>query len=291
MSAELDALLAVMVRLRAPDGCPWDREQTLASLAPYTLEEAYEVVDAIESGDLGALRDELGDLLLQVVFQAQIAAEAGAFDFAAVAAGIRTKLLRRHPHLFAHAGDANDATEATEATNATDAADAGTGAAWTAAQQTVAWESIKAAERRAAAAPSEGRLSQLDGIARSLPALLRADKLSKRAARIGFDFHRAGEAADKVAEELAEVREAAGSNPESAPSPEVCEEVGDLLFAAVNLARKLGVDPEAALRAANGKFERRFRGMEALAAARGETLEGLDLVAQERLWQEMKRRE
>jgi MazG family protein len=270
MSAELDALLAVMARLRAADGCPWDREQTLASLARYTLEEAYEVVDAIESGDLESLRDELGDLLLQVVFQAQIAAEAGAFDFAAVATGIRAKLLRRHPHLFA---------------------DAGNGAALTAAEQTVAWEGIKAAERRAAAADSGVAPSHLDGIARSLPALLRAEKLSKRAARIGFDFQRADEAALKVAEELAEVREAARGKPEGAPSPEVCEEVGDLLFAAVNLARKLGVDPEAALRAAGRKFERRFRGMEALATARGGALEGLDLVAQERLWQEMKRRE
>jgi MazG family protein len=275
MSAELDALLAVMARLRAPDGCPWDREQTYASLAPYTLEEAYEVVDAIESGDLDDLRDELGDLLLQVVFQAQIAAEAGAFDFAAVAKAIHAKLLRRHPHLFPD-------TASGEA-----AADAG----WTAAEQTVAWERIKAAERRATAARSDTVASQLDGVARSLPALMRADKLSKRAARVGFDFDRADEAADKVAEELAEVREAAAANAQAAPSPEVCEEVGDLLFAAVNLARKLGVDPEAALRAANGKFERRFRGMEALAAARGHSLEGLDLLAQERLWQEMKRRE
>jgi ATP diphosphatase len=278
MSTELDALLAVMARLRAPDGCPWDREQTLASLAPYTLEEAYEVVDAIESDDLAHLQDELGDLLLQVVFQSQIAAEAGAFDFAAVAAGIRAKLLRRHPHLFA------DAT-------ATATPGIAAGAVSSAAEQTVAWEAIKAAERRAATAHTDVAPSQMDGIARALPALLRADKLSKRAARVGFDFERADEAADKVAEELAEVREAALANAGTAPSPEVCEEVGDLLFAAVNLARKLGVDPEAALRAANAKFERRFRGMEVLAAAQGGALDGLDLIAQERLWQEMKRRE
>jgi ATP diphosphatase len=267
-----------MARLRAPDGCPWDREQTLASLAPYTLEEAYEVVDAIESDDLAHLQDELGDLLLQVVFQSQIAAEAGAFDFAAVAAGIRAKLLRRHPHLFA------DAT-------ATATPGIAAGAVSSAAEQTVAWEAIKAAERRAATAHTDVAPSQMDGIARALPALLRADKLSKRAARVGFDFERADEAADKVAEELAEVREAALANAGTAPSPEVCEEVGDLLFAAVNLARKLGVDPEAALRAANAKFERRFRGMEVLAAAQGGALDGLDLIAQERLWQEMKRRE
>jgi MazG family protein len=276
MSTELDALLAVMARLRAPDGCPWDREQTLATLAPYTLEEAYEVVDAIESGNLEHLRDELGDLLLQVVFQAQIAAEAGAFDFAAVAAGIRTKLLRRHPHLFAGATPSPGSPD---------------GAALTAAEQTVAWENIKAAERRAAAAAAPGVPSQLDGVARALPALMRAAKLSKRATLVGFDFDLASDAADKVAEELAEVREAARANPQAPPSPEVCEEVGDLLFAAVALARKLGVDPEAALRAANAKFERRFRGMEALAAAQGVALEGLNLVEQERLWQEMKRRE
>jgi ATP diphosphatase len=284
MSTELDALLAVMARLRAPDGCPWDREQTLASLAPYTLEEAYEVVDAIESGDLAHLQDELGDLLLQVVFQSQIAAEAGAFDFAAVAAGIRAKLLRRHPHLFA------DATVTAPAT-APATPGIAAGAVTSAAEQTVAWEAIKAAERRAAGAHTDQAPSQLDGIARALPALLRADKLSKRAARVGFDFKRADEAADKVAEELAEVREAALANAGTAPSPQVCEEVGDLLFAAVNLARKLGVDPEAALRAANAKFERRFRGMEVLAAAQGGALDGLDLIAQERLWQEMKRRE
>jgi MazG family protein len=277
MSSELEKLLAVMARLRAPDGCPWDREQTFASLASYTLEEAYEVVDAIEGGDPRQLRDELGDLLLQVVFQAQIAAEAGMFDFEAVAAGIRTKLERRHPHLFPGATPAAEDTVA--------------GSVATAAEQTLAWERIKAAERRAAA--QAGPLSHLDGIARSLPALTRAEKLSKRAARIGFDFEVAGQAADKVAEELAEVREAADANADGrqTPSAAVREEVGDLLFAAVNLARKLGVDPETALRAANGKFERRFRGMEGLAAARGEALENLDLAAQERLWQEMKRRE
>jgi MazG family protein len=276
MSTQLDALLTVMARLRADDGCPWDRKQTFASLAPYTLEEAYEVVDAIESGDLGALRDELGDLLLQVVFHAQIAAEAGAFDFDAVADGIRAKLLRRHPHLFA------DATAAGSSPGQADL---------TAEQQTASWEAIKADERRAAATAGGVALSHMDGVARTLPALLRADKLSKRAARVGFDFDFADQAADKVAEELAEVREAAHANPREAPSPEVFEEVGDLLFAAVNLARKLGVDPEAALRAANGKFERRFRGMEALAAGRGGALDGLNLVEQERLWQEMKRRE
>lgn len=271
MSRDLDELLRVMARLRAPDGCPWDREQTPLSLAPYVLEEAYEVVAAIECGEPEALCDELGDLLLQVVFHAQIAAEHGSFDFEAVAARIRAKLIRRHPHLFA-----------------TDGAGPAVGSV---AEQTVAWENIKAEERRAARA-SQGALaaiSQLDEIPPSLPALLRANKLAKRAARVGFDFDDATQAADKVAEELAEVREAAAANTATDPSPQVREEVGDLLFAAVNLARKLGVDPESALRAANGKFERRFRGMERLAGERGLAFDALELPAQEELWQEMKR--
>jgi ATP diphosphatase len=273
MSRELDELLAVMARLRAADGCPWDREQTTRSLAPFVLEEAYEVVAAIEAGEPAPLCDELGDLLLQVVFHAQIAAEQNAFDFAAVADGIRKKLIRRHPHLFAP--------------------DSGATAMRTAAEQTISWENIKAEERRAARESRAGGdiASQLDNIPPNLPALLRADKLSKRAARVGFDFEHAAQAADKVAEELQEVREAAAANASAAPSPEVCAEVGDLLFAAVNLARKLNVDPESALRAANAKFERRFRGMERLASARGVVFGDLDLAAQERLWQEMKRGE
>lgn len=270
MSEAMDALIAVMARLRAPDGCPWDREQTSASLARYTLEEAYEVVDAIERADLLHLRDELGDLLFQVVFHSRIAEEAGAFDFDAVAAAIEAKLVRRHPDLFVPTAGAVRITSA--------------------AERLVNWENIKADERRVAGVTkqSAGPLSQLDDIPQALPALLRADKLSKRAARVGFDFDFAAQAADKVAEELDEVRVAAAQNPGEAPSAEVFEEVGDLLFAAVNLARKLGVDAEAALRGANGKFERRFRGMERLAAARGIEFEALGLVEQERLWQEMK---
>jgi MazG family protein len=270
MSEAMDALLAVMARLRAPDGCPWDREQTAASLARYTLEEAYEVLDAIERGDPAHLRDELGDLLFQVVFHARIAEEAGAFDFNAVATAIGAKLVRRHPDLFTPT--------------------AGAARIENAAERLVDWENIKAAERRAAK-PKAAAHSQLDDVPQSLPAMMRADKLSKRAARVGFDFDFAAQAADKVAEELDEVRVAATHSPAAAPSPEVCEEVGDLLFAAVNLARKLGVDAEAALRAANAKFERRFRGMEQLAAARGLEFEALGLVDQERLWQEMKRAE
>ncbi len=187
MSGRLSELLSIMARLRAAGGCPWDREQSFASIAPYTIEEAYEVADAAERGDMRHLKDELGDLLFQVVFHAQMASESGEFDFEAVAGTICDKLLRRHPHVF------------------------GAGAPLTPAAQSVIWEDIKAQERGAAA---RGRAdgspsSHLDGVPQALPALLRAFKLSKRAARVGFDFEHAGQTADKVAEELAEVREAA----------------------------------------------------------------------------------
>jgi nucleoside triphosphate diphosphatase len=274
MSASVATLLKIMERLRSADGCPWDREQTFASIAPYTIEEAYEVADAIDRSDLKQLKDELGDLLFQVVFHAQMARERDEFDFEAVAAAICDKLVRRHPHVFGGAG------------------------ALTAAEQSVAWENIKARE-----SPRDGAL---DGVPRAMPALMRAFKLSKRAARVGFDFEHHGQTADKVAEELAEVREAAAgldsaAAPDSASagpgtagaaaSAEIFEEIGDLLFAAANLARKLDVDAEAALRQANDKFERRFRAMEALAASRDERFAGLNLAAQERLWSEVKRAE
>ncbi len=274
MSSRIQELLAIMERLRAPDGCPWDRQQTFASIAPYTIEEAYEVADAIEREDLGHLKDELGDLLFQVVFHAQIARERGAFDFEGAAAAICDKLRRRHPHVFDGQGRLS------------------------AAEQSVVWENIKAAERGGGAAASA-----LDGVPRALPALMRAHKLSKRAARVGFDFEHASQTADKVAEELAEVREAAaahesaaaiggdGASPPAGPSQEIFEEVGDLLFAAANLARKLDVDAEAALRAANTKFERRFRAMEARARERGEIFSSLSLAAQEALWLDVKRAE
>jgi ATP diphosphatase len=264
-------LLSIMARLRGADGCPWDKEQSFASIAPYTIEEAYEVADAAERGEVQHLRDELGDLLFQVVFYAQIASETDAFDFEAVAATICDKLTRRHPHVF------------------------GATHSLTAAQQSVVWEDIKAHERGATAASRAAGpgASHLDGVPRALPALMRAFKLSKRAARVGFDFEHAGQTADKVAEELKEVRDAARNalaQPAGA-SREIFEEIGDLLFAAANLARKLDVDAEAALRSANDKFERRFRGMELLAAQRGEVFADLDLGAQERLWQEVKRGE
>jgi ATP diphosphatase len=275
--SRLRELLTIMERLRAADGCPWDKEQTFASIAPYTIEEAYEVADAIERGDMCHLRDELGDLLFQVVFHAQIASEANEFDFEAVAGAICDKLLRRHPHVF------------------------GTSGPLTQAEQSIAWEEIKAAERDALN-DERGRVngahSHLDAVPQALPALMRAFKLSKRAARVGFDFEHASQTADKVAEELAEVRDAAAqgalankSHAGTGASPEIFEEIGDLLFAAANLARKLDVDAEAALRSANAKFERRFRGMESLAAQRGEIFAELNLDAQERLWQEVKRDE
>lgn len=277
MSASLAALLQIMERLRSAEGCPWDREQTFASIAPYTIEEAYEVAEAIDRSDLKQLKDELGDLLFQVVFHAQMARERGEFDFEAVAAAICDKLVRRHPQVFGDAGRL------------------------TAAEQSAAWENIKAGE--------SPRDSALDGVPRAMPALMRAFKLSKRAARVGFDFEHHGQTADKVAEELAEVREAAAAleaaaareaTPATAsgaarksgtPSAEIFEEIGDLLFAAANLARKLDVDAEAALRSANDKFERRFRAMEALAAARNESFASLNLTAQESLWSEVKRAE
>jgi nucleoside triphosphate diphosphatase len=302
--AALDALLAIMERLRGVDGCPWDREQTFASIAPYTIEEAYEVADAIERGDMPHLKDELGDLLFQVVFHARMAEEAGHFDFDAVAAAIGEKLVRRHPHIFASAA-------------------LPAGEVLTSARQLTVWEDIKAAERAAKSVAEAGAVNgagagagvglapgiapgiagALDGVPTTLPALMRAHKLSKRAARVGFDFEHASETADKVAEELAEVREAAANviagsaagvatgGAAAADAAAVFEEVGDLLFAAANLARKLDVDAEAALRAANLKFERRFRAMERLATERGERFESLPLAQQEALWQAVKRGE
>jgi ATP diphosphatase len=260
----LAELLEIMARLRAPGGCPWDRDQTFTSIAPFTIEEAYEVADAIDRADMAGLKDELGDLLFQVVFHSQIASEARQFDFEAVAGAICDKLRRRHPHVF------------------------GERVHLSSAEQSRAWEEIKAQERAAPGA------SALHGVPNALPALLRADKLSKRAARVGFDFEQSGQCADKVAEELAEVRFAAAeaeNGAAGASSAEIFEEIGDLLFAAANLARKLDVDPEAALRAANVKFERRFRAMESLALTRGEVFATLSLAEQEDLWQAIKREE
>ena len=240
-----------MARLRDPvSGCEWDREQTFATIAPYTIEEAYEVADAIERDDMAALRDELGDLLLQVVFHARMAEEAGAFAFDDVAAAISAKLEARHPHIFGDAGASDE-------------------------RQTDRWEKLKAAERAA-----RGATSALDGVAGALPALMRAEKLQKRAARVGFDWPDTDGPAEKLREELEELS--------AADEAHRAEEAGDLLFAAVNLVRAYGIAPEDALRSANAKFERRFRAMEALA---GGDFARLGLDEQEALWQRVKKRE
>jgi MazG family protein len=256
----IDRLLAIMARLRDPErGCPWDREQNFATIAPYTIEEAYEVADAIERDDTAALKDELGDLLLQVVFHARMAEEAGLFAFEDVAAAIADKMERRHPHVFGNAEIASVAA------------------------QNEAWEAHKAAEREAAGGSAGGLGSVLDGIALALPALLRAGKMSRRAARIGFDWPDARAVLPKIAEEIGEIETELDGAAGSAARE---EEVGDLLFAVANLARKLDVEPETALRRATAKFERRFRSVEALARQRGV---GRNLDALEALWQEVKR--
>ena len=258
MAQPMTALLDIMARLRDRErGCPWDREQNFATIAPYTIEEAYEVADAIERGDMTALKDELGDLLFQVAFHARMAEEAGLFDFDDVANAISDKMLRRHPHVF---GDAEIRS---------------------AAAQTEAWETHKAAERAA----SGNNASVVDGVALAYPALLRAAKISRRAARIGFDWPDAPSVIAKIAEEVAEIE----TEMRDGGAPDRLEdEIGDLLFAVANLARKLDIEPETALRRATAKFERRFRQVEVLAAEHGAER---DLDALEALWQEVKRTE
>lgn len=265
MASGIERLLDVMARLRDPKGgCPWDREQTFASIAPYTIEEAYEVAEAIAEADWAALEDELGDLLFQVVFYAQMAHEEGRFDFERIAARAADKMVRRHPHVF---GDREIAD---------------------APAQTRAWEAQKAAER-AARARAEGRNpSALDGVARALPALARAQKLQARAARVGFDWPEAEPIFDKIAEELAELRAEWRSG---APRERFVDELGDLLFACVNLARRAGVDAETALRAGNEKFARRFRRIEALLAAAGRTPDQSTLEEMDALWERAKAEE
>lgn len=249
--ADIMPLANVMARLRDPEtGCPWDIEQDFASIAPYTIEEAYEVADAIERDDMAALRDELGDLLLQVAFHSRMAEQNGHFALQDVIDAITEKMIRRHPHVFEEGAAREDGH--------------------------AQWEAIKAAER----ADKEPDPSALAGVAIALPALLRAEKLQKRAARTGFDWPDTDGVIDKIEEELAEVR--------AADSPaEREEEIGDLLFAVVNLARHLKVDPEVALRAANAKFDKRFRVMESLA---GNGFPALSLDEKEGLWQQAKQR-
>jgi nucleoside triphosphate diphosphatase len=263
MPPALDRLLAIMARLRDPaDGCPWDREQDFATIAPYTIEEAYEVADAISRGDMPALKDELGDLLFQVVFHARMAEEVGLFDFADVVAAIADKMVRRHPHVF---GDAKVDS---------------------AAAQSAAWEEHKAGERIGQAVAAGTQASVLDGVALALPALLRAAKIQARAARIGFDWPAAAPVIAKLGEEIAELEAELRERTIGAVNyTRIDDEMGDILFAAANLARKLGIDPEAALRRATAKFERRFRCVEALAAERGI---GANLDALEALWLQVK---
>ncbi len=268
-SPSLDRLLDIMARLRDREhGCPWDIEQTFATIAPYTIEEAYEVADAIDRNDLPALRDELGDLLLQVVFHAQMADEQGAFDFGDVAAAISDKMVRRHPHVFGD-GDRGDAEGVRRS-----------------------WEEIKRAERAEAGHDDP---SALAGIARGLPEWQRAVKLQDRAARVGFDWPGPAPVIDKLQEEIGEVQaefaalaEAPG---DAAVRGRLEDELGDVLFVCANLARHAKVDVGSALRRANAKFERRFRAMEQLAQADGVRLQDLPLEAQDRYWTRAKRDE
>ena len=256
----LPRLIDIMRALRDPTtGCPWDIEQDFASIAPYTIEEAYEVADAIEREEWGELRGELGDLLLQVIFHAQIAEDRGLFDVHDVANAISDKMVARHPHVFG--SDSRDKT---------------------AEQQTRDWEAIKAVERAA-----QSQTGTLDGVAQGLPALLRAVKLQKRAARVGFDWPDVGQVLDKIAEEVGELQEAAADLPQD----KIEEEFGDLLFVMANLARHMNLCPEAALRGANAKFTRRFSRIEALLAEQGKTPEQSDLAEMDTLWDRAKTEE
>lgn len=275
---DIHELLGIMERLRAPGGCPWDIAQTFATIAPYTVEEAYEVADAIARADIPALRDELGDLLFQVVFHARIAEENGQFQFADVVEAICAKMIHRHPHVFGEASIPD------------------------AAAQTVAWENLKAEERAAARAKAEAAgeaplpPSVLDGLPEGLPALKQAVKFQRRAARVGFDWTDAKDVLGKIREELEEVAqefEAAGANATAgaAANPKLTDEIGDLLFAVVNLARKADIDPGMALRGTNQKFSRRFRRVEALLAAAGRAPADATLAEMEELWVKAKHEE
>jgi MazG family protein len=257
----IEGLKYVMERLRDPKtGCPWDIEQTYETIAPYTIEEAYEVADAIEQRDKSALKEELGDLLLQVIYHTQIASEDGDFTFDDVADAISKKMVRRHPHVFGsgRVGDTN--------------------------QQTVAWEDLKAKERE-----EKGNVEGvLDGVAKGLPALLRAFKLQKRAARVGFDWPDVDGAYGKLNEELNELSEELAQP--ALDREKIIDEFGDVMFSAVNVARKLGIDPEAALRSGNAKFERRFSYIETTLAQMGKDFDAITLEDMEALWQKSKTR-
>jgi tetrapyrrole methylase family protein/MazG family protein/ATP diphosphatase len=253
-------LIAIMARLRDPQGgCPWDLEQSFATIAPYTVEEAYEVADAIERGDMADLKEELGDLLLQVVYHSQMAREQNAFNFDAVAEAICDKMIRRHPHVFGEASHRD------------------------AAEQTVAWEAIKAQER----AKKAVKVSVLDGVPLGLPGMTRAVKLTARAARVGFDWPNTSQVLDKLREELVELE----VEIDAGDTVKAREELGDLLFVCANLARKLDVEPEDAIRAANAKFARRFAYIEAALAEGGHTPDQSDLAEMDGLWDAAKRAE
>ncbi len=289
----IDDLLAIMAALRNPEsGCPWDVQQTFASIAPYTVEEAYEVADAIDRGDLPALKDELGDLLLQVVFHARMAQEQGAFAFADVVEAICDKMTRRHPHVF----DAHGCANAAEGRMPGAAAAQGDAAGALvpiedARAQTIAWEEIKRVERESR---GETDTSALAGIARGLPQWQRAVKLQHKAAKVGFDWPGPAPVIEKLHEEIEEVRaefDAVAANPQDAAAQaRLQDEIGDLLFVCANLARHARVDVGSALRGANLKFERRFRAMEAMAEADG-GLAGQSLQAQDRYWVRAKQAE
>ncbi len=260
----IEQLLAIMAKLRDPDGgCPWDIEQNFSSITPHTIEEAYEVAAAIAENDMPGLADELGDLLFQIVFYAQMAAEDGAFDFAAVVDAVIEKMLRRHPHVF---GDADITISVA---------------------QTRSWEALKAKERAAKASDADDDISALAGVARALPALSRAVKLQKRAARVGFDWPGLGPVLDKLHEELAELEAEVVAEDDALPE-RLAEEVGDLLFVCANIARHAGVDAEAALRGANDKFESRFRRIEAFLAEAGKRAEDSSLAELDTLWDRAK---
>ncbi len=268
---QLQDLLNLMARLRDPQyGCPWDLKQTYASIVPHTLEEAYEVADTIERSDFAHLQGELGDLLFQVVFYAQLAKEEGRFEFDAVVDGITRKLLRRHPHVFP-TGELYAPLETPRLSES---------------EVNRRWDEIKAQER-AEQADAPEQLSLLDDVPVALPALSRAGKLQKRAAQVGFDWPAALPVVDKVREELDEVLEAMAEG----DTGHMADEIGDLLFSVVNLARHLKVDPETALRSANGKFDRRFRFIEAVLREQGRALEACSLEELDALWGEAKRQE
>jgi ATP diphosphatase len=258
-NAGLSRLLEIMARLRDPEtGCPWDIEQTYASIVPYTIEEAYEVADAVDQNDMTELEGELGDLLLQVVYYTQMGSEDGYFTFDSVIDNISNKMVHRHPHVF---GDGNRDK--------------------TASQQTLDWEKIKASER---ATKNDTKMRTLDGIAKNLPALTRAVKLQKRAARVGFDWPEAIQVLEKIKEECAELVEAN----ETLPYAKQVEEFGDLMFALANLGRQLKIDPEEALRSANRKFQQRFEYIEDALEAAGKTPTQSDLIEMDKLWDEAK---